>query len=74
MKEKEFKAYKELLNKYRDARDQEIKCISEKIFRLQTERVRQAERDLLEEIYINDHLEGKISLDDFRKGVLTATI
>lgn len=74
MREKEFKAYKEILNKCRDGRDQEIKHISNKISELQNEIARQAERDLVSEIYNSYHLEDKISLDDFRKGVLTAVI
>lgn len=74
MKEKEFKAYKEILNKCRDGRDQEIKHISNKISELQNEIARQAERDLVSEIYNGYHLEDKISLDDFRKGILTARI
>ncbi len=74
MREKEFKAYKEILNKCRDGRDQEIKHISNKISELQNEIARQAERDLVSEIYNGYHLEDKISLDDFRKGILTARI
>lgn len=74
MKEKEFKAYKEILNKCRDGRDQEIKHISNKISKLQNEIARQSERDLVSEIYNGYHLEDKISLDDFRNGVLTTRI
>ncbi len=74
MREKEFKAYKEILNKCRDGRDLEIKHISNKISELQSERVRQAERDLVSEIYNSYHLKDKISLDDFRKGILTTRI
>lgn len=74
MREKEFKAYKEILNKCRDGRDREIKHISNKISELQNERVRQAERDLVSEIYNSYHLKDKISLDDFRKGILTTRI
>lgn len=74
MREKEFKAYKVILNKCRDGRDQEIKHISDKISELKNEIVRQSDRDLVNEIYNSYHLEDKISLDDFRKGVLTAVI
>lgn len=74
MKEKEFKAYKEILNKCRDGRDQKIKHISNKISKLQNEIARQSERDLVSEIYNGYHLEDKISLDDFRNGVLTTRI
>lgn len=74
MKEKEFKAYKEILNKCRDGRDQEIKHISNKISELQNEIARQSERDLVREIYNDYHLEDKISFDDFRKGILTTRI
>lgn len=74
MKEKEFKAYKEILNKCRDGRDQKIKHISNKISELQNEMARQSERDLMREIYNDYNLEDKISFDDFRKGVLITRI
>ena len=74
MKDYELKAYRELFEKKREGRDTQIHLIVQEIKRLQGEIDRHNNRDLINEIYVQYEIpEKKISLQEFRKGILGIT-